>query len=224
MAHWILLSPDKAHLFYRVPFALAGADGNYFYGTAHDPRDADGPWPIAAFLHAENDPHVLTLQIYTIEAEERTGSSFNPLDQSGGYLNLDHDSLTRLADLLHSEAAMLAPLAGAHKPMFHRIADEQLSDLGVRPEHFPNTVDQYYRQAYDPLQRAGERLAHTILLFSMGSSSSRAARLYFKIAQFPRHAPANRPFDVLDDSIARVNLNRAGAGELAAIIEAQSRR
>jgi hypothetical protein len=222
MAHWILLSPEKAHSFYRVPLSLTTANGNLFYGTAHDPRDNDGPWPLVAFLREQDWPRVITLQIYTIEAEERTAPSFDPISQGGGHLNLQRECFARLGDLLRSEAAKLPAGAGNPEPMFHRIDDARLSDFGLSRAYFPNTADQYYRQTYDPLQVVEDAPLRTVLIFSTGQSAAMAARLYFKIAQFPRHALANPSFDVLDDSIARINLNRAGAKELAALLEAQT--
>jgi hypothetical protein len=222
MPTWILLSPDKAHSLYRVPSALAAADGNYFYGMQHDPRDGDGPWPLVALLRAEGSAQTITLQIYTIEAEERALASFNPLTQSGGSLSLDKTSLTALAEMLSSVSAQGPLRMTSHRQMFQRLGPSQLVDLGFRTKSLADEADRYYRQVYDPL--APLETGETILIFSAGQSSRTSLRLYFKIAQFSRDALTDPSFDVLDDSIARINLDGAGARELARLLEAESTR
>jgi hypothetical protein len=215
MANWILLSPEKAHSLYRVPLVLAAADRNYFYGTQHDPRDGDGPWPLAALLC--DRPHVITLQIYTIEAEERAMASFNPITQSGGYLNLERGHLMELARLVYAYAAKLPLGTNEVGRMFRQIDPSKLPDFGLHADQFPDSRDRYYHQTYDPLDEEEKaRSTQTVLICSSGQGSR--SRLYFKIAQFPRQALKQPSFDVLDNSCARVNLDRGGADELARLL------
>jgi hypothetical protein len=73
---------------------------------------------------------------------------------------------------------------------------------------------------FNPLAEPGERASETVLIFSAGRPGPRS-RLYFKIAEFPRHALERPDFDVLDDSLARIHLDRDGTRELARLLEAQ---
>ena len=219
MPAWIQLPAEKAHSFYRVPLALAATDCNSFYGAAHHPRDADGPWPLLALLGQRDRPGVVTLQLYTIEAEQLEFEAFNPLARPGGYLRLDRASLTELVKLLSSYAAQLNPGPNDDRQMFRQIDHSGLADFRLYPEWFADSRDQYYRQIYDPLDESGTTSTQTILIFSTGQSSHSASRLYFKIAQCPRQALRQPSFDILDDSLARINLHRGGMDELARLLE-----
>ena len=221
MPAWIQLPAEKAHSFYRVPLELAATDCNYFYGAAHDPRDADGPWPLLAFLRERNRPGVMMFHIYTIEAEELAVEAFNPLAQPCGYLSLDGETLAGLAKVLSSLAAKLTQGPGGVRPMFRQIDESKLADLGLHPDSFPDSNDQYYHQIYDPLAAAGETSNQTIMLFSSGQPSQPSSRFYFKIAQYPQQAVEDPSFDVLDDALPRINLDRGGMEELARLLEAQ---
>ena len=221
MPAWIQLSREKTHSFYRVPLALTETDHNVFYGAEHHPRDADGPWPLLAFLQERNRSDVVTFQLYTIEAEELAVEAFNPLAQSRGYLSLDREALTELIKLLLSYVPKLTPGPGQVREMFRQIDDPKLPDFGLHPEWFPDSQDQYYQQLYDPLAESSVKSTQTILIFSTGQPSQSSSRLYFKVAHFSQQALLDPSFEILDDSFPRINLDRSGVKELARLLEAQ---
>jgi len=221
MPAWIQMTSEKAHSFYRVPMALAEADDNFFYGAAHHPRDADGPWPLVAFLQERDQPGVITFQLYTIEAEELAVESFNPLVQPCGYLNLDREALADLVKLLLSFATKLTPRRSEARQMFRQIDDLKLADFGLHPEWFPGSKDRYYYQAYDPLEEPEGNSTQTILIFSAGQASHSSSRLYFKIAHFSQRSLRDPSFDILDDSFPRINLDGGGMEELAHLLDGQ---
>lgn len=220
MSTWTRLSAGEAHSFYRVPLEQAAADGHEFYGLARDPRDADGPWPLLALLRRRDQPAVVTLQIYTLEAEERSAAGLDPLARPCGYLSLDRDALAGLVSILEACAVQLTPSASGARAMFRRIADSELGHFGLRPDWFPDSGDQHYSQVRDPLAEPGEGSSETILILS-AERPGPPSRLYFKIARFPRHALGRPGFDVLDHSLARIHLDRDGAQELARLLEGQ---
>ena len=221
MPAWIQLTAEKAHSFYRVPMELAEADCNFFYGAAHHPRDADGPWPLVAFLQERDQPGVITFQLYTMEAEELEVEEFNPLARPCGHLSLEREALSELVKLLLSHAAKLTPARSDVRKMFRQIEDLHLADFALHPEWFPDSRDQYYYQIYDPLEEAGEKSTQTILIFSTGQTSRSSSRLYFKVAHFSLQSLQKPSFDVLDDSFPRINLDRGGMEELARLLEGQ---
>lgn len=221
MPAWIQLPAEKAHSFYRVPSELAATDRNSFYGAAHHPRDTDGPWPLLAFLQDRDQPGVIRFQLYTIEAQQLEGEAFNPLTQPCGYLSLDRQALAELAKLLSSCAAKMTPAPNGVRPTFRHIADLHLADFGLHPDSFRDSEDQFYSQIYDPLDQSGAKATQTILIFSTGQRFQTSARLYFKIAQFPQQALQQPSFDVLDDCLATINLDRGGMEELARLLEGQ---
>ena len=221
MPAWIQLTAEKAHSFYRVPMALAETDCNFFYGAAHHPRDADGPWPLVAFLQERDQPGVITFQLYTIEAEELAVEAFNPLARPCGHLSLDREALSELVKLLLSHAAKLTPGRSDVRQMFRQIDDLKLADFALHPEWFPDSRDQYYYQIYDPLEEPGGKSTQTILIFSTGQTSQSSSRLYFKVAHFSLQSLQEPSFDVLDDSFPRINLDGGGMEELARLLEGQ---
>jgi hypothetical protein len=221
MPPWIQLTAEKAHSFYRVPLALTATDGNFFYGAARHPHDADSPWPLLAFLRERDRPGVVTFQLYTAEGEELAVEAFNPLDQPCGYLSLDREALTELVTLLSFHAAKLTPGRGRLRRMFEQMDDLRLTDFGLHAGSFPDSKGRYYYQIYDPFEAPTAKSTHTILIFSAAQSSQPASRLYFKVAQFPQRALQTPSFDILDDSFPRINLDRAGMEELARLIEGQ---
>ena len=221
MPAWIQLTAEKAHTFYRVPMALAETDGNFFYGAAHHPRDADGPWPLVAFLQERDQPGVITFQLYTMEAEELEVEEFNPLARPCGHLSLEREALSELVKLLLSHAAKLTPARSDVRKMFRQIEDLQLADFALHPEWFPDSRDRYYDQIYDPLEEPGEKSTQTILIFSTGQTARSSSRLYFKVAHFSLQSLQKPSFDVLDDSFPRINLDRGGMEELARLLEGQ---
>jgi hypothetical protein len=220
MPAWVRLAKEKSRSFYRVPGALVEKDCNVFYGMEHPPRDTDGPWPLLAFLQERDQRRVVTFQFYTIEAEELAAQSFNPLAQPSGSLSLDRAALTELATLLSCEAAKLTDRQGDRR-MFQQIGAAKLADFRLHVDQFPGSKGQYYCQIYDPLEPA--QGSQTILIFSSGQASRPSARLYFKVAQFPRRALEQPAFDVLDDSLARINLDGGGMAELAGLLREQLR-
>lgn len=221
MPAWIQLSRETTHSFYRVPLELTETDLNAFYGAEHHRRDTDGPWPLLAFLQERKRPDVLTFQLYTIEAEELAMEAFNPLNQPRGYLSLDRESLTKLLDLLSSYATKLSPGRHGDRQVFRRIEDSKLTDFGLHPEWFPDSQDRYYQQLYDPVDESTVKSAQTILIFSTGQPSQSSARLYFKVAQFAQQRLFQPTSGILDDSFARINLDRRGLVELVHLLEAQ---
>jgi hypothetical protein len=221
MPAWIQLTAEKAHTFYRIPMALAETDGNFFYGAAHHPRDADGPWPLVAFLQERDQPGVITFQLYTMEAEELEVEEFNPLVQPCGYLSLDRDALTELVKLLLTNSTKLTPGRSEVRQIFRQIDAWKMADFGLRPEWFPDSRDQFYYQIYDPLEEAGEKSTQTILIFSTEQTSRSSSRLYFKVAHFSLQSLKEPSFDVLDDSLPRINLDRDGMEGLARLLEGQ---
>jgi hypothetical protein len=220
MSRWTRLSADSAHAFYRLPLEQAAAAGHDFYGIVRDPRDADSPRPLLALLRHSDLPAVVTVQIYTIEAEELRAAAFNPLARPCGYLSLDHEALAGLVSILDACASQLTPSSSATCQMFRRLADAELESFGLRPEWPPDAGDQHYAQVRDPLAEPGESASETVLILSAGPPGPHA-RLYFKIAHFPRHALERPDFDALDDSLARIHLDRDGTRELVRLLEAQ---
>ena len=104
--------------------------------------------------------------------------------------------------------------------MFRKLADAELTSFGLSPEWPPDAGDEHYAQVRDPLAEAGERVSETVLILSAGGPGPRS-RLHFKIAQFARNALERPEFDVLDDSLARIDLDRDGIRELARLLGAQ---
>jgi hypothetical protein len=220
MSTWTRLSADNAHAFYRVPREQAAADGNEFFGIGRDPRDADSPRPLVALLRHRDRPATVTVQIYTIEAEEMSAAAFNPLARPCGYLSLDREALAGLVSILEACAGHLTPSSSGTCQMFRKLADAELERFGLRPAWPADAGDQHYAQVRDPLAEPGERASETVLILSAGSPGPRS-RLYFKIAHFPRHALERPDFDALDDCLARIHLDRDGTRELARLLEAQ---
>ena len=220
MSTWIRLSADDAHAFYRVPIAQAASGASEFYGIGRDPRDADSPRPLLALLRHSDLPALVTVQIYTIEAEELSVATFNPLARPCGYLSLDHEALAGLVSVLEACASRLPPSSGGTAPVFRKLADAELQGFGLRPQWPPDAGDLHYVQVRDPLAERGESASETVLIFSAGDRGYRS-RLYFKIAHFPRQALERPDFDMLDDALARIHLDRDGIRELARLLEAQ---
>ena len=163
---------------------LAETDRNFFYGAPHHHRDADGPWPLVAFLQERDQPGVIAFQLYTIEAEELAVEAFNPLARPCGHLSLDREALSELVKLLSFHAAILTPARSDVGQMFRQIDDLKLADFDLHPEWFPDSRAQYYYQIYDPLEERGGKSTQTILIFSTGQTSQTSSRLYFKVAHF----------------------------------------
>lgn len=157
MSRWTRLTAGKAHSFYRVPLEQASAGGNDFSGIGRDPRDADGPRPLLALLRHNDLPAVVTVQIYTIEAEELSAAAFNPLARPCGYLSLDHEALASLVSILKACAGQLIPSSSGTCQMFRKLADAELESFGLRPEWPPDAGDQHHLQVRDPLAEPGER-------------------------------------------------------------------
>lgn len=220
MAGWKRLSERDAHDFYRVPVERAAADGNEFYGLVGDARDADSPRPLVALLRDGDAPAFVTLTIYTIEAEEVVDATFDPLSRPCGYLDLDREALTGLASLLEASAEQLPPSDRGARPMFRQLADAQLPHFGLRPDWPLDAADKHYAQDLDPLAEPQAGSSETILILSPAVGAS-GSRLYLKIAQFSRQALGRPDFDVLDDALARIQLDREGVRELARLLEAQ---
>jgi hypothetical protein len=135
-------------------------------------------------------------------------------------LSLDHEALAGLVSILEACAGQLTPSSRVTGQMFRKLADAELERFGLRPEWPADAGDQHHAQVLDPLAEPGESASETVLIFSAGRAGPRS-RLYFKIAQFPRHALERPDFDVLDDSLARIHLDRDGTRELARLLEAQ---
>lgn len=218
---WKRLSADEAQAVYRVPLGQAAADGNAFYGIVRDPRDADSPRPLLSLLRHSDLPAIVTMQIYTIEDEELSVATFNPLARPCGYLSLDHEALAGLVSVLDACAGQLTPSSsGGSCRMFRKLADAELERFGLHPEWPSDTVDEHHAQVRDPLAERGESASETVLILSAGDRGPHC-RLYFKIAHFPRQALERPGFDVLDDSLARIHLDRDGIRELARLLEAR---
>jgi hypothetical protein len=145
------------------------------------------------------------------------------LAQPCGYLSLDHEALAGLVSILEACAGQLTTSSSGPCRRFRKLADVELESFGLRPEWPPDAGDQHYAQVRDPLAERGERASETVLILSAGSPG-RGTRLYFKIAHFPRHALERPDFDALDDSLARIHLDRDGTRELARLLEAQLER
>jgi hypothetical protein len=217
MSTWSRLSTDKAHAVYRVPLEQAAAGGNEFYGIERDPRDADSPRPLLALLWQSDLPAIVTVQIYTIEAEELSIARFDPLAWPCGYLSLDHEALSGLVSILEACASRLPPPSGGTCPMFRKLADVELERFGLRPEWPSDAGDLHYLQVRDPLAGQKASASETVLILSAGHAGP-GSRLYFKIAHFPRQALERPSFDALDDSLARIHLDREGIRELAGLL------
>ena len=104
--------------------------------------------------------------------------------------------------------------------MFRKLADAELERFGLRPQWPLGAGDVHYVQVRDPLAEPKASASETVLILSDGRAGP-GARLYFKIAHFPRQALERPGFDVLDDSLARIHLDREGVTELARLLEAQ---
>ena len=133
MSKWERLSADNALAFHRVPLDQVAASRNEFYGIRFDPRDTDSPRPLLALMRHRDTPAIVTVQIYTIEAEERSAAEFNPLARPSGYLSLDHEALAGLVSILESCAGQLTPSSGGTCQMFRRLADAELKNFGSFP-------------------------------------------------------------------------------------------
>ena len=177
------------------------------------------PRPLLALLRPRDRPAIVTVQIYTVEAEERSSVAFNPLARPCGYLSLDREAVAGLVSILESCAVQLTPSPGGACPMFRKLAEGELKSFGLSPVG-PQAGDKHYAQVRDPLAAAGEGVSETIVILSAGCPGPRS-RLYFKIAHFARSALERPEFDVLDDSLARIDLDRDGIRELARLLDAQ---
>ena len=220
MTSWIPLPKETAHSFYRVPLELASAEENSFFGFEHHPLDTDGPWPFLAFLKSENQPGVLTLQIFTIEAEALESKNFNPLTEICGYLSLNRRQLLDLVRLLRSYAERLPPPRAESQEMFKPIEKVRLKAFRLRSPLLPDSRDYFYYQTYDPAHEPTRESIATLLIFSAGQSPRPPPlALYFKIARFPLKALEEASFNPLDHSLPRIHLNRSGMEELARLLE-----
>src|SRR4051794_15486698 len=99
MSIWNQLSVDEAHSFYHVPLEVASSESNHFFGVKRDPFDSDGPWEFLAFLRYDN-PKGILMSIHSIYPESQELESFNSLDDPGGFLSLEWQSVIDLADIL----------------------------------------------------------------------------------------------------------------------------
>ena len=131
-----------------------------------------------------------------------------------------HMLLAGLASILDACAGQLAPSSSGTRQMFRKLADVELESFGLRPEWPPDAGDQHYAQVRDPLPEPGARASQTVLILSAGRPGP-SARLYFTIAHFPRHALEKPDFDVLDDALARIRLDRDSTRALARLLQAQ---
>jgi hypothetical protein len=220
---WVQLPKETVHSFYRVPVELAGAEGNRFFGTEHHPLDADGPWPLLAFLRSEARPDVVTFQIFTLEAEALEAEGFNPLSETCGYLDLVKRQAIDLARLLSSFAERLISPPAPRRPMFEQLDGVKLGELRIPTPVVPGSREYVFRQTYDPENEPIGESTETLLFFSAGQGSRPAYRLYFKILRFPLRARADLSFSPLDHSLAKICLDRSGLEELAAILEVRQR-
>jgi len=220
MTTWVQLPKDKAHSFYRVPLELTARDENCFFAAKHHPLDTDGPWPFLAFLKSESHKGILTFQIFTIEAEALESKGFNPLTETCGYLFLRKRQLSDLVRLLLSYAETL-PSPPTEQPMLKPVEPSRLRDFHISSPLLPNSRDYFYYQTYDPMGEPTSESIVTLLILSTAQGPRRPSGLYFKIAQFPLSALKEPSFNVLDDSLPKIHLNRNGIEELARILELQ---
>jgi hypothetical protein len=221
MGNWIQLAPKLVHNFYCVPFEIATAEGNTFFGMERHPCDLDGPWPFLALLRDNLRPDIVTLHIFNLVPEALEFDGFNPLTETGGSLTLEHKGLVDLVSLLREYAQQLPATHESDHKMFKKIEDSEASDFHLHPEWFPNSRRYHYYQNYNPLDRSNGSSAVTILILSLGPTQQATSRLSLKIASFPLQKLQDPSFNPLDDSLARIHLDRNGMQELAALLRAQ---
>jgi len=220
MKIWIKPSPKLAHNFYRIPSEIAMGDDNIFYGMEHHPYDLDGPWPLLAFLQNKEYPNVATFHIYNVHPSDLEFESFNPLVRRvRGYLTLKHQALTGLIDILREYSQRLSSTPNKRQKMFRSIQGTELADLHLHPEWFPKSKKNHYYQIYDPLVKKEKYTIATILILSIDRTVPSV--LFFKIVSFPLGKLQNPSFTPLDDSLARINLDRNGMEELITLLQMQ---
>src|SRR6266487_4629158 len=152
---WIQLTSKQAQSLYGIPTEAANATENTFFGTPINlPYDYDVDRSLLAFLRNKELPDIATVYIKTIHPESWENNKEmlpNPLLTTlGGYLNLDKEALTNLIAIISAYQAQLS-YTSSNRQTFKNIKGSNLTEYRLHPDWFPNTNQEYYFQAYDPL-------------------------------------------------------------------------
>jgi len=213
------MSIDEAISFFRIPVEVAQAEENSFYSNIINPFDSDGPWPLIIFLGNKGFPGIMTLQISSIFPEALEYPDFNPLADPGGFIVLERESLNGLIGLLSNAEEQLAYKEQGSRKVFKALSKRELYEFRLNPDLFSSSKIEYYHQSRNPLAKQSDFSSETLLIFSGGSIETHPAKLHFQILNFGKDKLDDDKFNPMNDSLAKVILDRQGLHELISLLE-----
>jgi hypothetical protein len=222
---WIQLTSEQAQSLYGIPAEIANNAEDIFFGMPINlPYGYDDMRPLVVFLQNKEHPDIVTLFVKTIHpesCENDDGTLINPFSVTiGGYLSLEKKDLTGLIAILSSLQNQLPPTLSQNRQAFMKIENSNLKEYHLHSEWFPNTRQEYYLQAYDPLV---EQDIHSIATILKLSKSSGFSTVFLQIAQFSLQELQDPNFQPLDRGQSRINLDRNGLQELVLLLQGQIR-
>jgi hypothetical protein len=223
---WKQITRKQAHTLYGIPADIANLAENIFFGTPIElPYNYDEPRPLVAFLHNREQSDVVTMYIKTIHPESLENDNgilsnvlWLPI---GGYLNLDEESLVGLVEILFTYKTQFMTEPVEERRFLQNVDSTEFTKYHLHPEWFPNSKQEYYIQAYDPLTTPAIPQTITLLNFSRTIGF---ASIHFAITQFQTHDLQNPNFSPFEHGFSRINLNTTGIKELAMLLQKQKDR
>jgi hypothetical protein len=220
MEIWSRLTPHQAYSRYRVSKDAAEAKGNAFYGMKHQVENVpyDTPWPFWALVKCSEVPDSVMLSICTIESEALEFEGFDPLNDRGGYLWLRKQELLTFAELIKEHAAQMElSEIGGRDSTFRKLSSVEAGQFRLRPDWF-DEID-FYLKVREGLDGEEKDKLETIITFSPKGKFTR--HLTFGIMQFPSNSLRFPSFNMLDDSLSKIYLDKVGMEDLASLLQEQ---
>lgn len=230
MSTWIKLSPEETHHKYKIPWYLAKAKKNSFFGTNPMPGDPyhDGPWPLLAFLTGNDNREAVSFQICSVEFEFIYNvEAPNPLKEHlGGYLSLSKKEFEDLIYLLRLYASRLEKAVKHIRLQFRLIEYDELSSYYQDKESLPGNDTFHYLQLYNPAEEVAEERSITVIILSaqqpynfQGNNPDAPLRFSVEFHKFLNSEMQDPFFSLSTPRVSKINLDKQGMLKLAKIME-----
>lgn len=226
MKPWEQLSADQVHALYKIPQIISYADDNVFYSNGRMPGGPydDGPWPLIAFLRNSGDQRHVTVQVCTVHFEFLNGpGDSNPLSETfSGYLTVNKKELIHFNQLLRGLSLAWPSTGKMDDKCFTIIEESEFDYYHLRPKNHPKSDRLQYKQK-SFFERGDERMC--IITISCGPvfgpyvKLGEHLRFTFEFRQFYKSKLEDPSFTPLDHDLSKIDLDRQGLQELAAIFE-----